>query len=86
MARGMASTPDAIFAAGPVMSPEDAGTNEPAFDGGGPAVMAAFGTEGGEELSRIAIEAPPVFDGLALAYGKVYMSTVDGRVVSYAEK
>ena len=81
LVRGMALAGDAIFAAGPVMAPEDASTNEPSFDAGRPAVMMAFNAHDGRDLARIPIDAQPVFDGLALAYGKVFMATVDGNVV-----
>jgi hypothetical protein len=81
LVRAMALTADTIFAAGPIMAPEDAGTNEPSFDESGPAVLMAFSTRDGHSLARVPIDAQPVFDGLALAYGKVYMSTIDGNVV-----
>ena len=86
LARGMALTADTLFAAGPIMAPEDAGTNEPSFDDGSPAAMMAFSTKDGRDLARIPIDAQPVFDGLALAYGKVYMATVDGNIVCLGEE
>jgi hypothetical protein len=63
------------------MAPEDAGTQEPSFDENSLAALMAFSTEDGRDLARISIDAQPVFDGLALAYGKVYMATVDGQIL-----
>jgi outer membrane protein assembly factor BamB len=38
----------------------------------------------GQVLDRRALDAVPVFDGLAAAGGRLYLTTVDGRVLSYA--
>ncbi len=83
LARAMASSVDTIFAAGPLMAPEDVGTNEPSFDAGSRAVLMAFAAADGQDLARIPLDCQPVFDGLALAYGKVFMATVDGRIVCF---
>ncbi|MFZ5829834.1 MAG: PQQ-binding-like beta-propeller repeat protein, partial [Planctomycetota bacterium] len=86
LARGMALTPDTVFAAGPIMEPADVGVNEPTFDGDSPSVLMAFSADDGRELASFPIDSQPVFDGLALAYGKVYMATVDGSIVCWAAR
>ena len=84
LVRAMALARETIFAAGPIMAPEDPGTNEPSFDSGSPAVMMAFRAADGQDLARVPLDCQPVFDGLALAYGKVFMATFDGRIVCFS--
>jgi len=63
-----------------------AGNNEPSFDGSSPATLMVCDTEDGHELARLSIEFQPVFDGLALAGGKVYMATVKGDILCLGGK
>jgi hypothetical protein len=86
LARGMALTSDTLFAAGPIMAPADAGVKEPSFDDDSLAVIMAFSTEDGSNVARIPVDSQPVFDGLALADGKIFMATVDGHIVCLGEK
>lgn len=37
----------------------------------------------GEKLAERSLDAPPVFDGMAAARGRLYLSTVDGRVLCF---
>ena len=39
----------------------------------------------GEVLTRHALDTIPVFDGMAIAGGRLYLTTVDGRVLSFSE-
>ena len=48
------------------------------------AVLWAVSAADGECLSEHALDAAPVFDGMAAAAGRLYLSTVDGRVVCLA--
>jgi hypothetical protein len=41
-------------------------------------------TATGKKIKEYKLDAPPVFNGLAVANGRLYWSTTDGRVVSYA--
>ena len=68
---------DVLFAAGPVA----AGADEPAFDENAAAELLAFDAEDGRTLSRCPLGAQPVFDGMAAAGGKLYVSTLDGEIV-----
>jgi len=49
------------------------------------AVLLAVSAASGNELARYELDSPPVFDGMAAAGGRLYMSTVDGRVISFRE-
>jgi hypothetical protein len=83
VARAMALTDDILFAAGPMMEPAVAGDGEPAFDDDSPAALTAFRTDDGQTLSTIEIGSQPVFDGIALAYNKLFMATVNGKIACY---
>jgi outer membrane protein assembly factor BamB len=76
--RAMVLAQNALFVAGPVMEP---GAKEPGFDDvDSPAALMAFSVEDGEELLRHTLDTQPVFDGMAAANGRLYISTVDGTV------
>lgn len=49
-------------------------------------VLWAVSAEDGRKLSELRLESPPVFDGMMAAGGRLYLSTVDGRVVCLAGK
>jgi hypothetical protein len=44
-------------------------------------VLVVMSTTNGEVLREYALETEPVFDGMAAAYGKLYLSLKDGSVV-----
>jgi outer membrane protein assembly factor BamB len=39
----------------------------------------------GEKMSELKLDSPPVFDGMAVADRKVYMSSLDGRIFCFGE-
>jgi hypothetical protein len=39
----------------------------------------------GKRLADIALAAPPTFDGLAIAYGRVFVSLADGSLVCFGK-
>jgi len=82
--RAMVATPGALFVAGPpdVCDPKDPSA---ALEGRTGAVLMAFDPESGEKLHECRLEAPPAFDGLSAAGGRLYMSTIDGRVLCLAD-
>jgi hypothetical protein len=45
----------------------------------------AISTKDGQTLAEYDLDALPVFDGAAAAYGRLFMSLQDGRVVCYGE-
>ncbi|MBM3858531.1 MAG: methyltransferase domain-containing protein [Verrucomicrobia bacterium] len=53
---------------------------EAALEGKRGALLAAIGVEDGKKIATYRLKAAPVFDGLATAYGQVYLSTLDGKV------
>ncbi len=83
VARAMALADRILFAAGPIMEPGTEGEEEPAFDDDSPAVLTAYRTDDGQTLSTIQIKSQPIFDGIALAFNKLFMSTVNGTVDCY---
>ena len=52
-----------------------------AFAGRSGGFLRAVNAETGEQVSQLTMDSTPVFDGMAAANGKLYMSLVDGRVV-----
>jgi hypothetical protein len=71
---------DGLFVAG---SPDVVDPDDPhgAWEGRKGGVLAAFDTAGGEKLAQVALDAPPVWDGMAATDGRLFIATMDGRVV-----
>ena len=69
-----------LFAAGTpdVVAPDDPWA---AIEGRKGAVLWSISAETGEKLTEYALDSPPVFDGLAAAGGRLYLSTADGKVL-----
>ncbi|NQT86789.1 PQQ-like beta-propeller repeat protein, partial [bacterium] len=91
-ARAMVLAKDTLFIAGPpdrVDEPKLQRNRDPkvmadyaaALDGKRGAALWAVSTATGEKLSAVALKSPPVFDGLIAANGRLYMATVDGKVL-----
>ncbi|MHC4405448.1 MAG: outer membrane protein assembly factor BamB family protein [Planctomycetota bacterium] len=83
--RGMVLAGGHLFAAGPpdVVDPADPMA---AFEGRKGAVLRVHSGADGTTLAEQELEAPPVFDGLIAAAGRLLMSTTDGRVVCFGPK
>ena len=77
LVRAMVATDDKLFIVGP---PVKALENTASLLGASGALMNVVGTKDGQTLKRYTIEALPVFDGLAAAYGRLYLTMRDGRV------
>jgi len=56
---------------------------EKAFEGTGGAALWAVSAEDGSKLAEYELDAPPIFDGLAAAGGRLYLTTTDGKVVCF---
>jgi hypothetical protein len=71
---------DTIFVAGSpdVVEPEDP---HGAWEGRKWGVIAAFAAGDGRKLAEYKLSAPPVWDGMAAAGGRLFISTMDGYVV-----
>jgi hypothetical protein len=49
-------------------------------------VLVVMSPADGKVLGEYSLEAEPVFDSMAAAYGKLYLSLKDGSVVCYGGK
>lgn len=78
--RAMVLSGSTLFAAGPY---GDAIRSDDAFTGKRGVRLAAAATADGKLLASYAIDAMPVFDGLAAANGRLYLAMQDGSVTSY---
>jgi outer membrane protein assembly factor BamB len=76
----MVRAADKIFVAGSpdVVDPEDP---HGAWEGRKGGVLAVFSATDGERIKEYKLPAPPVWDGMAAARGRLYISTVDGGVL-----
>ncbi|NQT11900.1 MAG: hypothetical protein HQ582_04070, partial [Planctomycetes bacterium] len=83
--RAMVKAADTLFVAGPpdVFDPEDP---HAAFEARKGARLVAVSAADGKKLSDVALDSPPVFDGLIAAEGRLFASLRDGSVVCLAEK
>lgn len=78
--RAMVAAQGTLFVAGPpdVVDPDDPMA---AFEGREGAVIRAVSTADGKTLAEHKLDAPPVFDGLIAASGRLFMCTTDGHVL-----
>jgi len=85
LTRAMVLAGDTLFAAGP---PDPFATKNPtaALHGKKGGVLEAFATADGKERARYALPAPPVWDGLAAADGRLYVATRGGMVLCMGGK
>jgi outer membrane protein assembly factor BamB len=77
--RAMVKAGDALFAAGP---PDEFDAKDPyaAFEGRKGAKLVTVDAKDGRQLAELALDAPPVFDGLVAARGRLYLSAEDGTL------
>jgi hypothetical protein len=77
--RAMLRAADTLWLAG---MPEAKGGADPAtFTGADGGVLVAFSAADGQKQHQMAVPAAPVWDGMAVAGGKLVITTVDGRVL-----
>jgi len=78
----MVATEDILFVAGPpdVVDPEDP---LGAFEGRKGGVLFAIDRSSGKRAWEYAVAAPPVFNGLAAATGRLYVAMQDGRMACF---
>ena len=79
-ATALVATGEAIFAAGPpdVVDPADPLS---AFEGRMGGVLLALDPKSGAELARRKLDSPPVFNGMAAAKRRLFITSRDGRIV-----
>jgi hypothetical protein len=56
------------------------------FEGRRGGVLRALSSDDGSTLTEHALESPPVWNGMAAARGRLYLSTRDGRLLCFAPK
>jgi len=49
-------------------------------------VLWSLSRDNGEKRSDYKLDAPPVFDGMAAAYGRLYLSLANGSIICFEEK
>ena len=80
--RSMVLADKVLFVAGPVV-----GMNDQLEEGAGKekAVILALSASDGTELAKYELDAAPIFDGMAVAHGRLYISMVDGSLACMAK-
>jgi len=75
---------DTIFVAG---SPDIVDPKDPsgAWEGRKGGIVAAFAASDGQRIAEHKLPAPPVWDGMAAADGRLYISTSDGAIICMGE-
>ncbi|HUT32131.1 MAG TPA: PQQ-binding-like beta-propeller repeat protein [Planctomycetota bacterium] len=83
--RAMVLAGDHLFAAGmpDVVDPDDPLA---AFEGRRGALLQVFSASDGALIREHPLAAPPVFDGMSAAHGRLYLSTADRRILCFAGK
>jgi len=83
--RAMVRTGNALFVAGTpdVCDPEDP---TGALEGRKGAVLMSFDPLDGKKAAQADLTSPPVFDGMAAARGKLYLSSADGSIRCFTDK
>ena len=79
--RGMVLAGENLFVTGPpdVIDPADPMAS---FEGRMGAVLRAYSAVDGKMLTEQKLDSAAVFDGLIAAEGRLFLSTMDGRLVS----
>jgi hypothetical protein len=79
----MVRTGDALFAAGPpdICDPEDPAASLESRNG---AVLLAFNPADGRRQLERPLDAPPVFDGMSAAEGKLFLALENGEIACWA--
>ncbi len=92
--RAMVVAADTIFIAGPPEQTKTAGSALElddgaealaAWNGDRGALLWAVSAKDGTKLTERKLDAPPVFDGMAVAGGRLIIATTDGNVICMTE-
>jgi outer membrane protein assembly factor BamB/ubiquinone/menaquinone biosynthesis C-methylase UbiE len=81
--RAMVLADKVLFVAGPL---NDAGDRSQGSDEGQGALLIAFSASDGSELAKYQLDSSPIFDGMAAADGRLYLSLENGHVFCMAGK
>ena len=84
---------ETLFVAGPPVEsnripqqPIDADPFSEALEARGCGKLRAVSADNGKTLADYDLKSSPVFDGMATAYGRLYISMKDGSVLCLADK
>jgi outer membrane protein assembly factor BamB len=93
LARAMVLTDGTLFIAGPpdllTAGPDRSSSTylnnaEAAYEGKRGALLDVISTSDGAKLAEQKLKSVPVYDGLAAAYGRLYMATTEGEVLCFS--
>ncbi len=84
--RAMVLAGETLFIAGPPEAGDDPAAALAAHEGRRGALLRAVSTADGEVRSSVKLAAPPVWDGMAVARGRLYLATTDGKVLCFEGK
>jgi hypothetical protein len=78
----MARAAGTLFVAGffDVVDPKDP---HGAWEGRKGGILAAFAAADGKKLAQLGLPAPPVWNGIAIARGRLYIATTKGTVLCF---
>ncbi len=65
---------------------KDLEEEDAALDGKSGGSLLALKTDKGDISSDVKLDSPPVWDGMAIAQGRLYVASVDGKVTCYGHK
>jgi len=81
--RAMVLAKDRLFAAG---LPDQVDPKDPlaALEGRRGPFLQVFSTADGRLLNSLQLSSPPAFDGMSAAAGRLYMTTLDGKLICFS--
>ena len=81
-------TKDVLFVAGPTDAPFNPKAKNPwaVVDGELGGAVLALSAADGKTLGQLDLDVPPVLDGMAVADGRLYLSTQDGKLHCFGKK
>jgi len=77
--RAMVLAGKILFAAGPLLTDPDNAPQAPAENR--ESLLLAISASDGTELARYRLDSAPIFDGMAAAFGRLYISMMDGSLL-----
>ena len=82
----VAGPPELLSLTGRSMDEQDLTAVGEAYAGKRGGLLWAVSTKDGAKLAEYRLESPPVFDGLITAGNRLYLATMDGRIVCLGER
>jgi hypothetical protein len=64
---------------------DDLAGQDAALDGKKGATLRAFSTQSGDPGADLELDSPPVWDGMAIAQGRLYIATQDGKITCFGK-